>query len=511
MTGYQQNGPQQPDGQPHPYRRDHGDAARVHDGVASAHSPATSGYRNGGPAAGGNAHGNQYGPYPPYGGQAQHRPLPQNGPWRQNDPRQANGPWQSSGPASPYSRSYGQPYGGGPYYRAQVPVSPHRGLSGAGIAAIITATLVIPALLFLLIAAGISALSHNDSSTTTNSSGTSTQTPRRQQDDDTGGSADNRNNTDEADPTPVYRMDERPGYDTLVDYIDGKLAQYKEDILGDPTMFMIRHRIPDTQEGSDYMTGFAAALLGISNDIKDNASTTSEDPTSLDEKIERYRTTIDTIEARFNKGEALGVTMDVTGNDGKQYAVDGSKSIQLAPSWDEREKQVASAPNNLGNGNAASAQKLVERAGMTLSWNIDEGFRQCPGFVGTDNGSNKALAKSETFGFYCPSTPNVIYGNRDMADWNMTYAPAAGVRHEISHHAIHVRCGTIEPSVVMQNGVNRAEGVTNSYAVRYMGADRTLIQQSIDYARSNGHNQYAMDSFTDHAADLIHNGQCQTN
>ena len=51
-----------------------------------------------------------------------------------------------------------------------------------------------------------------------------------------------------------------------------------------------------------------------------------------------------------------------------------------------------------GSGNAASAQKLVELADMKLSWDIDEGFRQCPAFAGTDDGDNKALTKSETFG-----------------------------------------------------------------------------------------------------------------
>ena len=102
----------------------------------------------------------------------------------------------------------------------------------------------------------------------------------------------------------------------------------------------------------------------------------------------------------------------------------------------------------------------------------------------------------------------LIYGNRSMPDWNMTYATAAGVRHELSHHAIHMRCGTIEPEAVMQNGVNRTEGVTNSYAVKYMGANRALIQQSIDYAASTGHKQYRMDAFTDRAAERIHSGQC---
>ena len=73
--------------------------------------------------------------------------------------------------------------------------------------------------------------------------------------------------------------------------------------------------------------------------------------------------------------------MTVTGNDGKKYTVDGSKSITLRPTWDELEQRVAKASNSLESGNAASAQKLVELADMKLSWDIDEGFRQCPAFA----------------------------------------------------------------------------------------------------------------------------------
>lgn len=496
MTGYQQNGPRHGDRQANIY----GHATNVNRSP-SQDTPITHPNKRESPHTGAQPHN----PYPAYG----------------HGNRQ-NGPWQPSGQPTPYGNrptnytrpNYNQPNyahadcasnGIGTYWHAPAPVPRRSGISGGGIAAIITAALIIPALLFMLIVAGVTAFSHGDDYTATTNSTASAQTPQHQRTDE------ETEDDARSAPAPTYRMDERPGYNDLVDYIDGKLSQYKKDILGDITMFMSQHRIPDTQEGNDYMTGFVAALLGISNNIKEDAATSSEDPSALDEKIEQYRTTIDTLETRFQKGEALGLTMTVTGNDGKQYSVDGNKSITLTPTWDEYEKQVASSPNNLGNGNAASAQKLVERAGMTLNWNIDKGFRHCPSFVGTDNGSNKALSKSETFGFYCPSTPNVIYGNKSMPDWNMTYAPAAGVRHEISHHAIHMRCGSIEPPAVMQGGVNRAEGVTNSYAVRYMGADRALIQQSIDYARANGHNQYTMDAFTDHAADLIHSGQCQTN
>lgn len=40
--------------------------------------------------------------------------------------------------------------------------------------------------------------------------------------------------------------------------------------------------------------------------------------------------------------------MTVTGNDGKKYTVDGSRSITLRPTWDELEQRVAKASNSLG-------------------------------------------------------------------------------------------------------------------------------------------------------------------
>lgn len=387
-----------------------------------------------------------------------------------------------------------------PPYQQYRPMQPPRktGIGAGGITAIVAAVIVIPALLFIAVTAGLMTVAKNHISQganePTNSYGNASPSDPNQ-----------------ADPEPtstVYRMDERPGYESMVTYVTDKLDHYKDEILNNNTMFMSEYRIPDTQNGTDYMTGYMAALLGTVNEAKAAADETSEDPDALDAKIDSYRTTVDTLEARFKKGQALGVSMTVTGNDGKKYTVDGSRSITLRPTWDELEQRVAKASNSLGSGNAASAQKLVELADMKLSWDIDEGFRQCPAFAGTDDGDNKALTKSETFGFYCPATPNVIYGNRSMPDWNMTYAPAAGVRHELSHHAIHMRCGTIEPEAVMQNGVNRTEGVTNSYAVKYMGANRALIQQSIDYAASTGHKQYRMDAFTDRAAERIHSGQC---
>ena len=152
--------------------------------------------------------------------------------------------------------------------------------------------IVIPALLFIAVTARLMTVAKNHISQganePTNSYGNASPSDPNQ-----------------ADPEPtstVYRMDERPGYENMVTYVTDKLDHYKDEILNNTTMFMSEYRIPDTQDGTDYMTGYMAALLGTVNEAKAAADETSEDPDALDAKIDSYRTTVDTLEARFKKG-----------------------------------------------------------------------------------------------------------------------------------------------------------------------------------------------------------------
>lgn len=166
------------------------------------------------------------------------------------------------------------------------------GIGACGITAIVAAVIVIPALLFIAVTAGLMTVAKNHISQganePTNSYGNASPSDPNQ-----------------ADPEPtstVYRMDERPGYESMVTYVTDKLDHYKDEILNNNTMFMSEYRIPDTQDGTDYMTGYMAALLGTVNEAKAAANETSEDPDALDAKIDSYRTTVDTLEARFKKG-----------------------------------------------------------------------------------------------------------------------------------------------------------------------------------------------------------------
>lgn len=166
------------------------------------------------------------------------------------------------------------------------------GIGAGGITAIVAAVIVIPALLFIAVTAGLMTVAKNHISQganePTNSYGNASPSDPNQ-----------------ADPEPtstVYRMDERPGYESMVTYVTDKLDHYKDEILNNNTMFISEYRIPDTQDGTDYMTGYMAALLGTVNEAKAAANETSEDPDALDAKIDSYRTTVDTLEARFKKG-----------------------------------------------------------------------------------------------------------------------------------------------------------------------------------------------------------------
>lgn len=166
------------------------------------------------------------------------------------------------------------------------------GIGAGGITAIVAAVIVIPALLFIAVTAGLMTVAKNHISQganePTNSYGNA--------------SPSDPNQADPEQTSTVYRMDERPGYESMVTYVTDKLDHYKDEILNNNTMFMSEYRIPDTQDGTDYMTGYMAALLGTVNEAKAAANETSEDPDALDAKIDSYRTTVDTLEARFKKG-----------------------------------------------------------------------------------------------------------------------------------------------------------------------------------------------------------------
>lgn len=351
--------------------------------------------------------------------------------------------------------------------------------------------ILIPVLLFAAIAAGFSAMANK----ALNDAVQQAQSQSEQQ--------------QETQPKVTYiTMKDRPSYQTTYEYVNGKYEQYSQEALDDLQGFMDKYRIPITDDGGKYVTDFIAVLGKYSNNLQLIGDTIGIDADEMDDVIASYKTDTDTVEEHFKKGEPLGVQVTLKGANGDTYTVDGQNSVELKPLWADLEPKIAAAANNMGSNYRESAQKIVELAGLQINWDFNAGKQYCTK-SSSNNPDMQALEDKETFAYYCPVTPNVIYANTDANGWDTDYAPAAAIRHELAHHAIHMYCGTIQPPVVMQDGVNRFEGVTNSYAIKYLGADANWLKQSAEYAAQNHHEQYLMNDYTDKAAEAIHRGECE--
>lgn len=77
-------------------------------------------------------------------------------------------------------------------------------------------------------------------------------------------------------------------------------------------------------------------------------------------------------------------------------------------------------------------------------------------------------------------------------------APVDTMRHELAHGQIFAACGTLDPPVSPSQ-----EGVTNSYAVLFLGADPAKVSTG----EARGYD-YTMTPETDAAAQKIHDGIC---
>lgn len=104
--------------------------------------------------------------------------------------------------------------------------------------------------------------------------------------------------------------------------------------------------------------------------------------------------------------------------------------------------------------------------------------------------------------WYCGAEPYLIHLNRTASTMpSVLYDPEFmdTVRHELAHLVIHRRCGESTPA----EGTVELEGVTNSYAVMYLGADRKALGNA-----TSDYPAYAMTAETDDAARWIHVGVC---
>ena len=121
----------------------------------------------------------------------------------------------------------------------------------------------------------------------------------------------------------------------------------------------------------------------------------------------------------------------------------------------------------------------------------------------------------QSMGNYCPSTQADRYafaafceGKADTNFVNTGHEAYPYVvrstqyldelRHEIARYLVYSRCETSVPPLHVEN-----EGMTNSYAVMYLGANRDTLNST-----GASFPEYAMNAQTDQAAASAHAGTC---
>lgn len=144
----------------------------------------------------------------------------------------------------------------------------------------------------------------------------------------------------------------------------------------------------------------------------------------------------------------------------------------------------------------ASAQEVTRAFGAEIVWaefGAPDPTTKC---VSSDNSPQAVLA------WYCGAEPYLIRINRIAYDMpGVIYTPVFvdAVKHELAHLIIQQRCGESKPNA----GTVELEGVTNSYAVLYLGADRKALGDL-----SSTFPEYALSTRTDEVATWIHEGVC---
>ncbi|WP_147441610.1 hypothetical protein [Mycetocola lacteus] len=294
----------------------------------------------------------------------------------------------------------------------------------------------------------------------------------------------------QAGKVPTYTLAERPGMPALQDRTVAMYDEYSNR-LSDGSIFTI---VPRTDAGLGYVRDFLtiladkkAALRFMTDPVLSKASTNQYE---LDAEIRIKDDELTEVERKFLAGEDLGVTIRVTNADGSVYESDGS-ATKMTEDRAAAEKAVRERPAQRDDQGsyAQSAADLAAEFGLLLDFNYDSIYANCVSAPGTDI--------THVVASYCRATPDRIYVNPGFGGYpaNLTEPTFLDtIRHEIAHHVIGQICGTSSP--VITGELN--EGVTNSYAVKYLGADRDYLNRS-----ANSFPQYLMTDQTDDLARQI--------
>ncbi|WP_062069970.1 ImmA/IrrE family metallo-endopeptidase [Demequina sediminicola] len=163
---------------------------------------------------------------------------------------------------------------------------------------------------------------------------------------------------------------------------------------------------------------------------------------------------------------------------------------------DAAEAYVAALPRERDDkGSYVTTGALMADAfGSHMEWHPYESYGLCSG---ADPGDEYFVIAA-----YCPLSPESFMLNSTHSSYpdylykeDFTWT----VAHELAHKIIHARCGTVHPDFPGAE----TEGITNSYAVAFLGSPPHSADSAVSVSP-----EYAMNAATDAAAQRIQRGDC---
>lgn len=160
---------------------------------------------------------------------------------------------------------------------------------------------------------------------------------------------------------------------------------------------------------------------------------------------------------------------------------------------DSIERQIASFQGQAGQDGTylQSGEQMLSIAGLHANYDFQSMGNYCP----------STEADQYAFAAFCEGKADTVFVNTGHEAYPYVVRSTQyldELRHEIAHYLVYSRCETSVPPLHVEN-----EGMTNSYAVMYLGANRdTLNSTSVSFP------EYAMNAQTDQAAASAHAGTC---
>lgn len=308
----------------------------------------------------------------------------------------------------------------------------------------------------------------------------------------------------------TIKMSDRPGFQEMVSHIEATKTKYLN--MGESELYAI---FPGGKAGFDpgYYRDFLYILTDLRNATRFMAEDRGTDPGDFDDQIAGMRTETDEYERMFLAQEDFDTTFEIEQSDGTVYKSDGKYNSSGTINDAEKKRTggytraqdpdafaASFQPYLDANGRYVdAAAELAGNFGIGINYKFSDVEQYC-----TRSGS-VTQDQSNVGAVFCPASPEWIYIN----DQGKRYPEILSqpfyldmVKHELSHGRIFEACGTTAPTGAADAGVHY-EGVTNSYAVQFMGASRDLLAKS-----ASNYPEYQMNETTDRIAQQIKNGQC---